>query len=350
MNSKLKELGARLKKANLDAFLVTKDINIAYLTDFPASESWLLILPQKAFYITDFRYILEAQKGLKGIAVKRYTKSFYQTVVELAAAQKVKRIGFDERHLSLLSFKRLKTECGSRLKPVPLNNFVENLREIKSNKEINLIRQALKLNIKAYGFLKNVIRPGVSEKKILEELEGFVKGHHAGFSFSPIIASGPNSCFPHAKVTGRKVRNNEIVLVDMGMDVKGYKSDLTRIFFLGKIPRQIKQVHQLVAEAQRKAVEIIRPGILAGQVDKEARNHLAKHRLDKFFGHSLGHGVGLEIHEGPTISSNSPAVLREGMVFTVEPAVYIPRRFGIRLEDMVLVTKNGREVLSGALD
>jgi Xaa-Pro aminopeptidase len=147
-------------------------------------------------------------------------------------------------------------------------------------------------------------------------------------------------------VTDRKIGNNEIVLVDMGMDIGGYKSDLTRVFFLGKIARQIQEVCAHVQAAQRNAIQKIKAGALAKQVDYQARNYLVKKGLGKFFGHSLGHGVGLEIHEGPTISQSSPAVLKEGMVCTVEPAVYIPHKFGIRIEDMVLVTKNGCEVLS----
>ncbi len=349
MNERLKNLISQFKSKNIDAYLVTKEINVTYLSQFPSSESWLFVPtgnPKKIFYITDFRYVLEAKKGLKGIMLKPYSESFYETVKELAKNLKVKRLGFDDRHLSFAAFKRLQKSCSAFVKLVSVNNLVEKERELKTQLEISLIRKALKLNLEAYRFLKDVIKPGRSEVEVLFELEKFVKSRGAGFSFPPIIASGPNSCFPHAKVSHRKIKNNEIVLVDMGIDIDGYKSDLTRIFFLGKIPRSVYHVETIVRAAQEKAISKIQPGILAHTIDHEARNHIEKNNLGKFFGHSLGHGVGLEIHEAPTVSSKSPAVLKEGMVFTVEPAVYLPYKFGIRIEDMVLVTRNGCEVLS----
>jgi len=220
------------------------------------------------------------------------------------------------------------------------------LREVKDRTEVRRIQEALKLNLQAFQYLKGVIHPGITEREVLLKLEKYVKERKAGFSFDPIIASGPNSCFPHARVTDRKIRNNEPVLVDMGIDLQGYKSDLTRMFFLGKIPQLVNDVNVAVKSAQIQAIQKIRAGVLASDVDYEARNYLEKHRLGKFFGHSLGHGVGLEIHEGPRISQKSMSVLKEGMVFTVEPAVYLPHQFGIRIEDMVLVTKKGCEVLS----
>ena len=350
MNDRLRELISSFSKHHIDAFLVTKDINISYLAGFPASESWLLVLPKKTFYVTDFRYILEAQKGLKGITVKRYTKSFSETIFSIASTHHVKRIGFDDRHVPLSTFKRLKKSLRKKIKLVAINGLIENLREIKTKHEIAQIKKALKLNLEAYAFLKGVIKPGRSEKEVLRKLEQFVRNKNAAFSFPPIIASGPNSCFPHAKVTDRKIKNNEAVLVDMGMDTGGYKSDLTRIFFLGKIPRQIREVCAIVYTAQKKAISKIKANVRACEIDYEARNYIAKNGLGKFFGHSLGHGVGLEIHEGPTVSQRSPAILKEGMVFTVEPAVYIPNKFGIRIEDMVLVTHDGCEILSSHRD
>ncbi len=276
----------------------------------------------------------------------RYKGSITDTVFELCHTRKVKRISFDDRHISLATFTRLKKSCRNKIKLVSADGIVEKLREIKSKDEVSQIRKALKLNLEAYSFLRGVVKPGISEKEVLRRLESYVKGRGAGFSFDPIIASGPNSCYPHARVSDRKIRNNELVLVDMGIDIGGYKSDLTRVFFLGKIASQIREVCDIVSTAQKKAIQKIRANVLAHEVDFQARNHIAKKGLGKLFGHSLGHGVGLEIHECPTVSQKSPSLLKEGMVFTVEPAVYIPNKFGIRIEDMVLVTQEGCEVLS----
>ncbi|MFA6378548.1 MAG: M24 family metallopeptidase, partial [Candidatus Omnitrophota bacterium] len=215
-----------------------------------------------------------------------------------------------------------------------------------SRKELAKIKKALDFHRQCLVYLKQIIQPGRSESQVFEKLERYVRAHHHQFSFPTIIASGPNSCFPHARITQRKLRRGEPVLVDMGIDVEGYKSDLTRMFFLGKIPHRVREVYDAVAQAQRFAIEKIKPGVLAKDIDAQARNFLKQQKLDSFFNHSLGHGVGLEIHEAPGISPKSSAVVKEGMVFTVEPGVYIPGQFGIRIEDMVLVTPKGHKVLS----
>lgn len=358
MDSRLSQLISAFKARKIDALLVTKDVNIKYLTSFPASESWLLVCPDKAFYITDFRYVLEAREGLKaglsgakpGIVVTRYRKSAAETLFQIARQRGIRRIGLDERHISLSLYRLLRRKCPAPVRLVKADNLVENLREVKAPQEIDKIRKALAVHKRAYQFLKKAVKPGFSEREVFSRLEEFVKSQKAGFSFDPIIASGANSCYPHARVTDRRIRCNELVLIDMGIDVKGYKSDLTRIFFLGRIPRFVRRVYDIVYEAQRRAIREIRPGAAVAQADRAARNYLAKHKLAKYFGHALGHGVGLEIHESPRLSKDSPSKFREGMIVTVEPAVYIPRAFGIRIEDMVLVTRNGCEVLSDDID
>lgn len=349
MSTRIRKLIGSFQEYNIDAFLVTKDINIQYLTRFPASESWMLVSPQGSFYITDFRYVLEAKEGLRGVKIHQYTKSIYPAVAELARRLQLKKIGFDSRHLNVSQYENLEKSAAD-LKFIKADHLVERLREIKDAGEIQKIRQALKIHGQALRFLKKIIKPGTSEKKVFQRLEDFVRERGVGFSFSPIIASGPNSCYPHAKITDRKFRRNELVLVDIGIDVEGYKSDLTRIFFLGRIPQPVERAYTYVRGAQQEAIRKIRAGIAASEVDRAARHYLKRHKLDKFFGHALGHGVGLEIHESPRLSQTDPAILKEGMVVTVEPAVYIPRQFGIRIEDMVLVKQKNCEVLSGNID
>ena len=347
MTTKIKKIRSVFAQNQIDAFLVFKDVNITYLTGFPASESWLLIGSRQTFYITDFRYILEAKKGLKGIGLHCYTKSIYETLFKLIGKAKIKKIGIDERHLTLSQYRNLTRQCPKGVKLVKANNLVENFREIKDESEIRKIKKALSIHKEALQLLKGIVKPKMSEKEVLLKLEYFVKSRGAGFSFDPIIASGPNSCYPHARVSQRKIRNNESVLIDMGIDVDGYKSDLTRMFFLGRIPKLVKQVNDYVYGAQQKAIEKIRAGISVAEVDYAARNYLAKKGLAKYFGHALGHGVGLEIHENPRVAQNNSTILKEGMVITVEPAVYIPHKFGIRIEDMAVVTKKGCNILSG---
>ncbi len=348
MNTRLKKLVEDFSRhKNIDALLIVNDSNIRYLTHFPASESWLLVTKRKAFYITDSRYVLEARQGLKGVAVKQYTCMPCATLCELCKQYKIRRLGFDERHTSYALWKKLKEFCPRSPKLIPATGLVESLREIKDEGEIAQTKACLKLHFKAIDFMKKVVKPGLTERQIALKLESFVKSHGAQFSFPPIIASGPNSCYPHAKTTDRVVRNNENVLLDFGIDINGYKSDLTRNFFLGRISPRVSEVFDALTLAQREAVSLIKPGVSCAEVDAHARKVLRKFGVAKYFGHSLGHGVGLDIHEGPRLSCQSKSILEAGMIVTVEPGVYIPGQFGIRVEDMVLVTKEGCEVLSG---
>ncbi|MDP8265069.1 MAG: Xaa-Pro peptidase family protein [Candidatus Aceula lacicola] len=347
MNSLKKNTRFILDKSDVDAFLVTKSVNIAYLTGFPSEDAWFLISPKRLFYITDARYTLEVKKNLKsGIEIVEYSKSMFSTVLDLALQLKIKRLGFDEKHISVSSFQKLRKAMKRKVKLVSVGGLIEQLRMIKTGQEVRKIDKAIVLNLKCYQYLKRIIRPGMTEQEILVKLERYVKRHNAEFSFRPIIASGPNSCFPHARITTRKVRRGEPIVIDMGIDIDGYKSDLTRVFFLGKIPQSIGDVYRLVREAQRVAIQKIKPGVLISEVDQQARNFLKENKIDKFFVHSLGHGIGLEVHEVPVISLKNSSKLQEGMVFTVEPGVYFPGQFGIRVEDMVLVTSRGCKVLS----
>ena len=343
---RLKKFARQLPSHKLDSYIITNDVNIRYLSGFPSSESVLIVFPIKSIYLTDPRYDEQAKKCIKGIKVEKFTHNMPKSLFAILKENNAKKAGFDDRHLSLNLFKQFKRECPHGIELVALNHVVEAMREIKEKSEISQIRACLKLNLSAYEYLRKVIRPGLTEKDVLAKLERFVRSKGADFSFPPIIASGPNSAFPHALVTDRKIRNNEPVLVDMGIDINGYKSDLTRMFFLGKMTILYKKVYEAVAIAQARAIVKIQGGVKAADVDFEARNTLENLGLAKYFTHSLGHGVGLDIHETPRLSAKSGVMLREGMVITVEPGVYLPGQFGIRLEEMVLVKKNGSEVLS----
>ncbi len=346
VNPRIKKLVDTFARHHVDAFLVTQDVNVSYLTYFPAAESWLLVGARRSLYITDGRYLLDAQQKLKGIRVLCYTKSRHAVLFAAACQQKIRRLGFDPHHITLAQYAALRQDCPSSIELIEAPRLVEHWREVKDDLEINKIRQALAIHKKAYQLAHKAIKPASTERDVLKSLEKFVQDNDVRFSFPPIVASGPNSCLPHAQVTARKIRSNDVVLLDMGIEVDGYKSDLTRMFFLGKIPPFVRQVNDCVAVAQRRAIENIRPGVTVAELDRAARNYLAQNRLAKYFTHSLGHGVGLEIHESPRLSQASKDVLREGMVITIEPAAYIPHHFGVRIEDMVLVTAKGGEVLS----
>ncbi|MBF0511721.1 MAG: aminopeptidase P family protein [Candidatus Omnitrophica bacterium] len=243
MNTRLRKLVEDFSRhKDIDAFLLVNDSNIRYLTKFQACESWLLVTKNKAFYITDSRYVLEARKGLVGVSVKQYSRVPCTVIYQLCKEYKIKRLGFDEKHTSFALWKKIKEACPVKTKLVPVSGLVEPLREIKETEEVEHIKNCLKVHFKAIDYVKKVVRPGVTERQIAMKLEQFIKSHGAELSFEPIIASGPNSCYPHAKVTDRQIRNNEGVLLDFGVELNGYKSDLTRNIFLGRIPSFQKQV------------------------------------------------------------------------------------------------------------
>ncbi len=347
MNPRIIQLLQKIKSSCLDALLVTKDVNVSYLTGFESSESWLLVHPKQIFYITDFRYIEQAKKGLSGFYLKRVKKSIFKDVFALCSDLAIKRLGVESKSIRLSEYDKLKEVFKGRIEVLGVLNLVESLRQIKSADEILKIKQAIRITAQAIGFLKSFIKPGVSEEEATVAVEHFVRENGAKLAFDAIIASGVNSMYPHAKITKRKFQLNEPVTIDFGVDFEGYKSDLTRVFFLGKIPPKVREIYKVVFTAQELAIKSINPGKLACEIDAQARNYIDKHKLGQFFGHSLGHGVGREVHEAPAISSKNDSKLEKNMVFTVEPAIYLPQEFGIRIEDMVLVKEKGCEVLSG---
>jgi Xaa-Pro aminopeptidase len=268
----------------------------------------------------------------------------------LAKKLGLKKLGFESKSLSYAEFKSIKIELASGIDFISTFDLVESLREIKSKPEIARIRKAVKINIEALELARKIIKPGLTEKELAIKLENFIKAKNVDLAFDTIVASGPNSAMPHAPITNRKLKLNESVLIDIGVVFQGYRSDLTRVCFLGKIPLYFRKIYDSVRASQEAAIKKISPGKRISDIDKIARNFLNQRKLGEFFGHSLGHGVGRETHENPLVSSKNKARLRENMVFTVEPAVYLKGKFGIRIEDMVLVKRNNCEVLSGALD
>jgi len=342
----LKIFQKKITSASPDAYLVTNSTDIRYLTGGPSSDSWLMVFPRQVYYLTDGRYVEEVKARIKGVTVRDCAVSLSIEASDLLKKRGVKDVAIDSRHFTLAEFSKFKKDCGRSCRISVHNGWVGQLRAVKSAEEIKAIKRALVLNHEAFRIVKRIARAGVRERDILIKLEDFVRSRGCGFSFDPIIASGPHSSYPHASVTVRKLRKNDVLLVDMGIDWKGYKSDLTRMFFLGKIPPLVKKVHEDVTAAQGLAIQSIRAGVKAADVDQQARKFLKNKGLSRFFTHSLGHGVGLDIHEAPRVSQRSPDILQEGMVVTVEPAVYLPGKFGIRIEDMVVVTKNGARVLS----
>lgn len=333
--------------------LVASAANISYLVKFISRDSYLLVSKKKSIYFTDSRYFVEVRPWLlkQGIAVADIHGPVFAAIARECEGLKFKRIGFEDHVMTCSELKRLADNLKGKARLLPSGGLVEELRQIKDTSEIALIKQALKITGLTLAFARKIIRPGRKESEIAAELGRFMRFHGASdAAFDIIVASGPNSSYPHHAPTSRTIRKNEPVLIDIGVEYKGYKSDLTRVYFLGKISNLTQRVRKVVSDAQQMAIKEIRPGAKMAEIDGVSRGYIARLGFGKCFGHSLGHGVGLETHEAPRISAASKGALMPGMVFTIEPGVYLAGKFGIRLEDMVLVTKKGCVVLSGSIN
>ncbi|MDI6759029.1 MAG: Xaa-Pro peptidase family protein [Candidatus Omnitrophota bacterium] len=371
MSLRLEKIYARLEQENLDGLIVSSPANISYLVEFKSRDSYLLVSRKKNVYFTDSRYIEEAKEnfnlktfpGLKAnsrrifnsikgnlketFVLRKTNGSVFKLIAGSCIELGLGRIGFEERYLPFAEYKKIKEGLKKKAIFIPIHNLIEELRQIKEPHELEGIREAIRITSKALEFIKNFIKPGQRELEVVAELARFIRYQGAeNEAFDIIVASGPNSSFPHHCSSQRKLKNNEPVLIDIGVEYKGYKSDLTRVFFLGKIDILKQRIYNIVLEAQNRAIKIIKQGCLINEVDKASRQFIREKGYADFFGHNLGHGIGLEVHELPTIGACEEVALEAGMVFSVEPAIYLPGKFGIRIEDLVLVTKKGCEVIS----
>jgi len=345
---RLGKISAELDHHGIDGLFINSTANISYLTKYPSRDSYLLISKKKCVYFTDSRYTLEASKKLnKQFEICRIGSKAIATIAALSKKMGLKRIGVEEKYLNIAGFNAYKKELPKGSKLFPVKDIIEQYRQIKEKEELDNIRKATKITLKALAFIKNFIKEGKKELEIAAEIEHFIRYEGASkASFDIIVASGPNSSFPHHLTSGRKIRRNEPVLIDMGVDLNGYKSDLTRVFFLGKMLPLQREVYETVETAQKMALLAIKSGIQVKEVDAAARQYITKKGFGENFSHNTGHGIGLEVHEAPNISSNNETLLREGMAFTVEPGIYLPGKFGIRLEDTIIINNRKVEVIS----
>ena len=331
----------------VDALLVSALPNIRYLTGFTGDNALVVATPESTALFTDPRFTIQAAEECWCKAVTVAKGGLEAAAADLIRKKKVKRVGFESTRLAFDAYRRLKQALpqGATLKP--LAGVVERLRMIKSADELARIRQSVLTNSKAFAKTVRGIRPGLAEMEVAAELEFQMRrfgGEKA--AFESIVAAGERSALPHARPTGRKISKGELLLIDMGTCQDGYMSDMTRVLFLGRPSPRLRNMYKAVAEAQLAAIDAVRPGVTAGDVDRKARRVLESHGLGKAFVHSTGHGLGLEIHEPPRIGRKDPTKLEAGMAITIEPGAYIEGYGGIRIEDTVVVTQAGCEVLT----
>ncbi len=350
MKTRIRNCTKKLKKLNLDAILIADPINIAYLTKFSAVGSYLLLTQDgRLIYFTNFLYKEAAEKiNDWELVISSNKHNIFNLTAERIKKLNLSTLGFEAKQLPLLEYKTLNSHLSAAaIDFIETKDLVEEVRMIKDKQEIIQIKKSIQVSKEAFEFAKEIFDPAMSEKDLSIEIERFLslKGDRE-IAFPSIVASGKNTVFPHHQSSDKKL-SNEILLIDLGSKYYGYCADLTRVFFWSKIPLLLRKIYDTVRKAGDESIKKIRDGVKASQVDAVARKIIDKKGWGKYFGHGLGHGVGLCVHEPPMIGPNCDQVLKEGMVVTIEPAIYFKNKFGVRLEEMVLVKKSKGEVLSG---
>ena len=341
-----------LQAAEADAFLVSADVNVRYLTGFTGDSSFLIYGPNVELIITDSRYTTQLEEECPGLEL--YVRKVSETLSAAAATvlkkAKLSRIGFESQRLVSETLESLRTALPT-VEFRPIGGKIESdLRAIKDDQEITETRLAVQLAERAFELMKASLTPETTEREAAWELERAIRKFGGeGMSFPPIVAVGDRAALPHYHPHALAVREAGILLVDWGAQgYSGYKSDITRTLFTQPPSRKFAKVYETVLKAQERAIKAIRPGRKCNVVDEKARGFIADAGFGKFFGHGLGHGIGLEIHEQPRFAPTSETEHRPGMIVTVEPGIYLPGQGGVRIEDDVLVTDDGCEVLSTA--
>ena len=334
--------------SHLDALLVTSTANVRYLSGFSGSSSLLLVTPRESVLITDFRYQTQAADEVGGharvvIEAQSLWTGLWQNLAQTAAIQVV---GFESAHLLHRDFQRL-LEAGSRWQWRPTIDLVESLRERKDESEVAHIRDAVAVAERALELTLPQVCAGMTELEVAGVLESALRyAGSDGFAFPTIVASGGNSALPHAHPTQRRIDRGDLLLLDFGARVDGYCSDITRTFVVGRADAEQRDIYEIVRLANERAVGSVRPGITGRDADSVARGYIQDRGYGDLFGHSLGHGIGLEVHEAPRLAKTAEGPLVEGAVVTVEPGIYRPGWGGVRIEDDVHLSAAGAQVLT----
>ena len=338
-------LRKKLSDFGVDGILITDLVNVRYLTGFTGTAGYLIITSKHALFVTDFRYKEQAADEVKGCKIRIEHSERSGEIKEITDTYGIRRLGFEDHNVSYAFHEKLsKKKIGLK----PLTGVTESLRIVKTPAELASMKTAVKRAEAAFSKLLPFIKQGATEENLALKLEELLKKEGCKIlPFGVIVASGFMSALPHAKPTGKALKKGDLVVFDWGGECDGYYSDMTRTVLLdGKNISRQKELYNIVLEAHKRAGGAVKPGITAAIVDTAARNYIDGKGYEEFFGHGTGHGVGLEVHEKPNVSWRSTEILKENMVFTVEPGIYLPGFGGARIEDMVVVTKNGAESLN----
>ena len=336
-----------LHERGLDCLLVTHPPNWYYLTGFTGESGALVVSGGATTLVTDGRFTLQAKEEAPGVRVELQQGALYAALGEFLRKRGMKRIGFDPGQWTVAQLKVTRKVAGAKCRVVEAGGIVEQLRKRKGAQELEVMRRASVLAGDVLESALKLLRPGVREREIAAEIEYQLKQRGAsGPSFETIVASGARSALPHARPTGKRLRKNELVVLDLGAILGHYCSDMTRTVYLGRAPKRVRDWYRAVEEAQAVGVAAAKAGVICADVDAAAREVLKKNGLDGYFVHSTGHGLGLEVHEEPRVAKGQTVRLEAGNVITIEPGVYVEGAGGIRIEDDVAVQAGKSEMLT----
>lgn len=349
MKNRIDILQKTLKKECLDAFLITSEINQTYLTRFRFTDGFVLVLRDEAYLITDSRYSEAANKEAKDCTVVVSDRKI-EALVELIKKHRVRNIVPERQRITLSQWEALRSTCSIEWINSPvLDAKLDEMRMYKDQNEIDSLIRAQRITEGAFSEMLNFLKVGVTEKEAALEIEFYMKKHGAeDLSFDLIVISGARTSLPHGVPTDNRIKFGDFVTMDTGAVVDGMHADMTRTVAIGAVSDEQRKIYDIVAKAQENSINSVRAGVRCSDVDEAARSVIRDYGYGEYFGHSTGHGVGLEIHEAPSFAPRSTEIAEENMVITVEPGIYLPEKFGVRIEDMVRVTKNGCENLTKA--
>lgn len=344
--TRISRLREKMKQENLDAFLITSPYNLRYFTNFTGTTGLAVVTNEQAFFVTDFRYTQQAAKQAQDFEVVKNSGSIFATVAELVQRTQVNTLAFEEDYITFSEYGLLK-ELMTTTNLVPISGLLEGLREVKEEKEIEAIQQACNIADQGFDHILKMIKPGMTEIEVANQLDFFMRSLGAsGVSFETIVASGARAAMPHGVASQKRIEQGDIITLDFGCYYDGYVSDMTRTFAIGDPGEKMKEIYQIVLDAQLKVIEAAQPGVSGIELDAVARDYITSFGYGEAFGHSTGHGIGLDIHEGPNVSSRADKTFVSGNVITDEPGIYLPEIGGVRIEDDLLITSVGNEVLT----
>lgn len=345
MRKRIEKLRALMEKEVIDAYLVTSPDNLRYLTNFTGTAGVAFITLDKAFFITDFRYTEQAREQVQGMTILQHQGDIVGEIIKLMESEGINVLGFEDAFMTYAEYSVFEEVIDAEL--APASGLIEKLREQKDDAEIAIIEKACAIADEGFEHVLKMVRPGMTEIEVANQLDFFMRSLGAtGTSFDTIVASGVRSALPHGVASEKRIDQGDLITLDFGCIYQGYVSDITRTFAIGDPGQELKDIYQIVLSAQQKVIEVAQAGVTGTYLDSVARDFITEAGYGDAFGHSTGHGIGMEIHEGPNISRSNEDTLNVGNVITDEPGIYIAGLGGVRIEDDLVILADGNRILT----